>query len=104
MHRAPGQPWEPLKAPAWASAAIVLGTVFFTAGFFVGPYLFAVGVITLLTFSIYMNGRHYRQQLVHNHRCPCCLYDLKALRPEPDGCTTCPECAAAWHLPRRTHA
>lgn len=34
--------------------------------------------------------------------CPACGYDLSDLDliPEPDGCTICPECAAAWDLRR----
>ena len=31
-------------------------------------------------------------------RCPSCAYDLATLTPEPDGCTVCPECGAAWRL------
>jgi hypothetical protein len=30
--------------------------------------------------------------------CLACLYDLSGLPPEPDGCTVCPECGAAWKL------
>ncbi len=33
------------------------------------------------------------------HRCPSCAYDLSATSPDPDGCTTCPECGAAWRMP-----
>ncbi len=34
-------------------------------------------------------------------RCPSCAYRLPGVPPDPDGCTTCPECSAAWrlHLP-----
>ena len=31
--------------------------------------------------------------------CPACLEDLSALHPDPDGCTVCTECGAAWRLP-----
>jgi hypothetical protein len=34
-----------------------------------------------------------------NRVCICCGYDLAGLPPDPDGLTTCPECAAAWRLP-----
>lgn len=30
--------------------------------------------------------------------CPSCRYNLASLPPEPDGCTICPECGAAWRL------
>lgn len=28
--------------------------------------------------------------------CPACGHSLRGLSPEPDGCTACPECGAAW--------
>jgi len=31
--------------------------------------------------------------------CAACLRDLTGLAPNPDGCTICPECGAAWRLP-----
>jgi hypothetical protein len=34
--------------------------------------------------------------------CLACGYDLTGLAPDPDGCTTCPECGAAWQLPAIT--
>ncbi len=36
-----------------------------------------------------------RKYIKHGH-CVGCGYDLNGLRPEPDGCTVCPECGAAW--------
>lgn len=30
--------------------------------------------------------------------CLACTYDLTGLSAEADGCTVCPECAAAWRL------
>ena len=36
-------------------------------------------------------------------RCPCCAYPITALKPDPDGCTTCPECSAAWNLGPARH-
>ena len=30
--------------------------------------------------------------------CPCCHYDLTGARVEPDGCSVCAECGAAWRL------
>ena len=34
----------------------------------------------------------------HAH-CPSCLYGIRDIEPDPDGCTICPECGAAWRLP-----
>ncbi len=31
-------------------------------------------------------------------RCAACEYDLRLLSKDPDGCTICPECGAAWRL------
>jgi len=31
--------------------------------------------------------------------CPACGYDLAGQPVAEDGCTVCPECAAAWHVP-----
>ncbi len=33
-----------------------------------------------------------------SQECHICEYNLKGLAPEPDGCTVCPECGAAWNL------
>ncbi len=30
--------------------------------------------------------------------CAACYNDLRTLAPDPDGCTVCPECGAAWRL------
>jgi hypothetical protein len=30
--------------------------------------------------------------------CPSCAYKIDELVPEPDGCTVCPECGAAWRM------
>lgn len=29
--------------------------------------------------------------------CLVCAYRMDGLKPDPDGCTVCPECGAAWH-------
>lgn len=39
-----------------------------------------------------------KQRTMLGH-CPACLYDLTTIPADPDGCTQCPECAAAWRLP-----
>ena len=35
-------------------------------------------------------------------RCGACAYPLRELPREPDGCTVCPECGAAWKLEEAT--
>lgn len=41
-----------------------------------------------------------RDAMLEHRRCPSCAYRLDT-EPEPDGCTVCSECGAAWRL---THA
>jgi hypothetical protein len=41
-----------------------------------------------------------RARLLARGVCPCCLYSLAGLKPEPDGCTTCPECGSGWRADR----
>jgi len=41
----------------------------------------------------------YENVLISKKLCPACVYSLDSLTPEPDGCTVCPECGAAWRLP-----
>ncbi|MEM1422930.1 MAG: hypothetical protein AAGH64_02895 [Planctomycetota bacterium] len=98
-HRAAGQRWDTLPRPRWVVALLLLGSVSLIAGFLAGPYPFAVGVVMLLAFFIYNSGPHYTHELLHNRRCPCCLYDLRTLARAPDDRTVCPECGAAWKLP-----
>jgi hypothetical protein len=32
--------------------------------------------------------------------CPACGHNLRGVSTESDGCTVCPECGAAWRVPR----
>ncbi len=36
------------------------------------------------------------QAFISHQLCPCCAADLHGRAPEPDGCTVCPGCRAAW--------
>jgi hypothetical protein len=36
-------------------------------------------------------------------RCGACAFPLQGLNPEPDNCTVCPECGAAWKLLPHDH-
>jgi hypothetical protein len=40
-----------------------------------------------------------RRELVELRTCAACGADLREVDAEPDGCTVCPGCAAAWRLP-----
>lgn len=36
---------------------------------------------------------------LHRGLCGSCKYPIETTTPQPDGCTVCPECGAAWKLP-----
>jgi hypothetical protein len=38
------------------------------------------------------------RQVLRSGVCPACDYPLRGIPPASDGCTLCPECAAAWRL------
>jgi hypothetical protein len=38
-------------------------------------------------------------EFLNGELCPACGYSIRELAAEPDGCTVCPECGAAWRLP-----
>ncbi len=44
------------------------------------------------------NAAAASEGLLERHLCPSCGYKLTALPIDPDGCTICPECGAAWRL------
>lgn len=43
-------------------------------------------------------GERIRRAMIARGRCPACGYALDALSAASDGCSICPECAAAWNL------
>ena len=71
----------------------------FTLRLFVLLHVLAVLVVlpTILTRQLYWKRRG-RRLMLPDRRCLTCDYDLRDLPPEPDGCTVCPECGAAWKL------
>ncbi len=46
-------------------------------------------------------GDRLANDMVRAGRCAGCAYSLEGLGPEPDGCTVCPECGAAWNRAER---
>lgn len=50
-------------------------------------------------------GRRYAHALMSDRlvkqHCGACDFDLSGQTSNPDGCTLCPECGAAWKLPPR---
>jgi Zn-finger nucleic acid-binding protein len=45
-------------------------------------------------------GRAVRETLVAEGLCAGCAYRLHGIPAEDDGCTVCPECRAAWRVPK----
>ena len=58
-----------------------------------------VVVVFLWSGRRYVRNRYHRVILAMEY-CPSCGYRLVGTPPEGDGCTVCPECGAAWRLPR----
>lgn len=42
--------------------------------------------------------QHARLSIARHRMCPCCAYSLAEVPADPDGCTPCPECGAAWRV------
>lgn len=63
--------------------------------------LFIIGIAGLVTLRqvLIARGASTCINLLSRSLCPSCGYHLQGLAPDPDGCTICPECGAAWRLP-----
>lgn len=64
---------------------------------------FPVAMLTWVVMFMIIHFRVFKPWLKHYQlaigRCRACDYTLTDLVPDPDGCTTCPECGAAWRQP-----
>lgn len=78
-----------IAGPGWVNIALTALAVF--ALLFVAALPFAVLVVR-------RSKRKRLSQLSKTQACLACGYSLKNLPIEPDGCTICPECGAAWRL------
>ncbi|MAY75503.1 MAG: hypothetical protein CMJ31_12475 [Phycisphaerae bacterium] len=61
---------------------------------------FAMRMLLILTFYP-RNAHAERQRRQRSLSCIICSTPLALIEPESDGCTSCPECGAAWLLPSR---
>lgn len=57
------------------------------------PWALTYGILHFVSFRPWLKRYQSAQG-----RCQACDYDLTSLSADPDGCTTCPECGAAWRL------
>jgi hypothetical protein len=98
--------------PAFAIGAIVLlqvgrlsrtgqeALVSHAVGMLWSPFLSLLAVVIgFVSVARLMRPYAFRAALAME-LCPACGYSLTATTPESDGCTVCPECGAAWKLPR----
>lgn len=57
-------------------------------------------LVLLTVYHMWWSARLYNRDvasgLLAAQLCPSCGYALSAIPPEPDGCSVCPECGAAW--------
>lgn len=77
---------------------------------FLGLIVFGPVMVPLLTLALLAGrgalglgrglGPMVRDAMLAADRCPACGYDLAGSPVEPDACRVCPECGAAWILPR----
>ena len=90
-----------IVAAFWAIGPDVAGLSIFSI--IIAPTM-AVVLTALATLRTAWRDRAWtlRQSMGRLARCAACGYDLSASEPEPDGCTVCPECAAAWRLADHT--
>jgi hypothetical protein len=72
---------------------------------FTSKYTFLISMIFAFCAGQFVSMFRYRPMLewIAGRRlgmcqCASCQYALDGILPEPDGCTVCPECGAAWKL------
>lgn len=80
---------------------------------FFWAFYFIAAVFTTWRTAITARSSSICNDLLARRLCPACGYNLYGLEPDPapnsgaeatsarnpDGCTTCPECGAAWRIP-----
>lgn len=85
---------------------LLLHSVPFPPSHRLSPAMFVLGLFLslLLTARVlwWTTSKHVARtiatRIVHHRRCGSCVYDIRSTPEEPDGCTVCPECGAAWKL------
>ena len=111
----PGGPRLAVRSPLVASLALlgVLGAIVAAVVVLVGPDavgLVIFSVVIAPTMAVVLTAlaaartawrdrpHALRRSMALRRLCASCAYDLSANEPEPDGCTVCPECSAAWRF------
>jgi hypothetical protein len=81
--------WSPSMITGWSDLGL-LGLLIWWP-----PFMLAI-----LHSDVGRDADRVREELLKSDLCPGCAHDLRAAAPQPDGCTLCEECGAAWRLPR----
>lgn len=97
------------RAVAFIVITLVITTL--VLWMFIGPTFLCTlsGIMAFIAIAVGFScspalreARHTRTIAARQSRlvrvCPACEYSLESSAPEPDGCTVCPECGAAWKL------
>ncbi|MBX3403456.1 MAG: hypothetical protein KF699_08610 [Phycisphaeraceae bacterium] len=117
LRRAPRIAWRIVRTPAVVlavAAACILSVLarllLEDMAMFLGLIVFGPVMVPLLTLALFAGrgmlglgrglGPTLRDAMLAWDCCPSCGYDLSASMPERDLCRVCPECGAAWILPR----
>lgn len=79
------------------SASLGTSVEFATIILFWGTLLFAF--LSAFLYHRYVGSRVIPRVLSSLGLCGACAYRLRAVPPDTDGCTVCPECGSAWKLP-----
>lgn len=71
----------------------------FLAGLLVMMLTVLVIIVPIVTRLVRaLLGPDLRDAVLGHGRCPGCIYEIRALTPEADGCVVCPECGGAWRV------
>lgn len=96
--------FQHLRWPPWKMIVIPLGMVgalglLSWGGKFAFNLAFPLLGLGLVAASFDPLPEHMMRLLLKHRRCASCAYDLAGTPMQPDNCTVCPECGAAWRLP-----
>lgn len=111
----PGGPRINVRSPLFLALALlaVLGALVAAALYLVGPDVVGLSIFSIViapAMAVVLTAlaaartawrersRSLRDSMGNRGLCAACGYDISNHEPEPDGCTVCPECAAAWRL------
>lgn len=73
---------------------------------YLAVYVLFAGIPLLIVLFIFTPRRESPliRAFLAEGRCPSCAYDMKGIRRADDQLAACPECGAAWRMPRRHFA